>query len=161
MLFVCSAVWAQSLTEQIGLIKQVLPETTQIAVLFQKDHAPSQDELNKAAAMNGVRIYVVPSASMRDLAAAMEGALKTNPNFVMFWQPDDLGGKNALKYAAKSSMSKKVPLFSDHPDTLNAGGLGALVEEGNKTSLQLNGSLAKQMGIAIAESSSPQINVSE
>ena len=157
LLWMATGLQAQELTEPIRLIKEVLPQTGQIAILYQKDHGPRPEALNQASALNGVKIFVMPSHTMRDLNSALEGVMQFHPDLVIFLQPDHLGGKNALKYAVKFLRTQNFPLFSDHLETINSGGLGMLAGEERQKKLFISKNAVTLLGLTFAEPSSPQI----
>ncbi|MCB1052581.1 MAG: hypothetical protein H6510_17255 [Acidobacteria bacterium] len=136
---------------QFRAIKALMPEASTVAVILDGRGSKIEGELGQASSENGLKVVKVPIQSIRDMAAALNAAMAHNPNFIYIEDSDGLGGKNSIKFVAKSALKNQVPVFTTHPDALDAGAFGQMQKGDAGWTILVNGKVKDQYSIAIPD----------
>jgi ABC-type uncharacterized transport system substrate-binding protein len=144
--------WAQAdISGQFQVIRGLMPGATTVAVIIDAKGSPLDGELGGASADNDLKVLKVPIQSIRDMAAALNAVLDHNPSFIYFENSENLGGKNSIKFIAKSALKNKVPVYTAHAAALESGAFGQLQQGATGWTIVVNGKVKEQYAIEIPE----------
>jgi len=140
----------EELNRQFDLVKELLPQATTAAVLWDPKANPNLDTLlGEVSSHTGLRIIKTPLENIRDLSGLLRQVLQYNVSFFYLYDDRLCGTKNVIKFVVKSTLDKQIPVFSSSQEALSGGSLGELSRQDGSWLIRINGNTRDQLGIAV------------
>ena len=154
VLFFASSVFAQnSLSSHVSLIKEIMPNSTRVAILFKAGDSAVEAAIQKTSTDNGLMVVRVPVNSIREIAPAMRNLQSFDVDFVYLVEDRIVTGTNSIKFVVKQTVKKGIPVFTSAENAFKGGACGQLVGEGGGLLLKINGKVSSRFELKIPEGS--------
>ena len=153
ILFLCVALhgFANDLVPQFLLIKELLPQSSRVGILFNPRVSGINDQILNAASAAGLQAVKAPIKSIREVSGAIRSLSQYKVDFIYLHEDKVISGATAIKFVVKQTVKKKVPVFSSAHTVFSGGAFGRLVKSGEGWQLHINGKVKNLFPIAIPE----------
>lgn len=149
VMFTIPGLAQEDIPGQFRTIKSLIPDAGTVAVIVDGKNSAIDEELGQASAENGLKVVKVPIENIRDMAKALNATWGHNPNFIYVENSKVLGGKNSLKFIAKSAAKNGVPVFTSSDNGMDAGAFGLMQKTDLGWKITVNGKVKDSYSVAV------------
>lgn len=152
ILFLTVGVGAQEtgLKHQLAVIKQLLPDSVTVAVIYNGDALPNfETELGDASAYTGLRVVQASLTNIRDIANMSRNLNQFDLDFVLLVEDRVVTAKSTVKFLTRSAIKKGLPVFATGGGQMEQGLLGELFLDGSEWKLRINSAMTGSYSIDV------------
>lgn len=139
------------LTGQFQVVKDLIPASTRLGVLYNPGTPNIEALISNASASSGLLAVKAPVKSARDMTPAIRSLAKYKVDFIIMIDDKTVTGAQSIKFVVKQTMRGKVPVFTASPNASKGGAYGQLVLNGNAWQVKINSKVKDRFNIAIPD----------
>ena len=152
LIFSCG-VFGQSveLSKQLSLIKDLLPQSTRMGILYDPSNTELPNQIDLAAQENGLMAIKASVQNIREVSEALRAIKKYEVDFILIIDGTNVGTRSFIRFVVRQSARSDTPVFSNSDKAPKAGAVGWITKNNNIWQIRLNGAVLGRYNLTVPE----------
>jgi ABC-type uncharacterized transport system substrate-binding protein len=127
------------LAAQFRIIKDLMPESTRLGILFNPRQPNIEALISNASTDTGFVVIKAPIARSREMTAAVRSLVRYDVDFIYMVEDRTVTGTSSIRFVVRQSSGDRIPVFTMSPNAFKGNAFGWIVPNGSSWRIKING----------------------